>query len=378
MQRALRLVALSVGLAMAAAACLTPTAAASRFHGGHAAGLDPAPGGPLARAPGLRSRPTVGAKPGGNPRDGAGLARLVAAARQRFRAGDFAAALTLRRRLLALAIRHFGSASRPAAAAMAGLAALYIDMQRYLDAEPLLIVARRDLLARGGPSDPALLPVLCGLARVARARGAARRAQEWGARAVALAASETPVRPLQDAAALRALAAALAAERHFAASRRALRRALALDEEANGAAANGADANGATGATARDRAALGMVLLRQRRYAAALPLIERAALIDQARLGPTHPLIADDFHELGLAYFGLERWADAAAALRFAIWILVRGAGNGTARLAYTELTLARVLRAEGRTAEAEILFNDARTILGKVAERERRREDRS
>jgi tetratricopeptide (TPR) repeat protein len=292
--------------------------------------------------------------------------QLAAYARQRFRAGDFATALALRRRLLAMAIHGSGSASPPAAAAMAELASLYIEMQRYLDAEPLLIAARNGLLAANGPRDPALVPVLCGLARVARAYGEVREAQEWAAEAVALAAGTRRGRPYYGEA-LRAFGGALAAARHFAESEQALRRALALDQEIDG---------GAGSRAARDLAMLGAAYVRQQRYAEALPLIEQAALIDETRLGPTHPFIADDFHELGLAYLGLQRRSAAAAALRFAIWVLVRGAGNGTARLAYTELTLARVLHEQGHADKAERLFAFAHKILGKAEKEERRRQD--
>jgi tetratricopeptide (TPR) repeat protein len=294
--------------------------------------------------------------------------RLVAYARQRFRAGDFAAALRLRRRALALTLRDRGRASTPAAEAMAGLAALYIEMRRYLDAEPLLIVSRRDLLARDGPHDPALVPVLCALARIARARGAAAEARKWAAEAVALAARQGRQDP-QYAAALRALGGALAAQKRFADAERMLRRALALDRARGGG-------NGPM--VARDLAELGLAYLRQKRFAAALPLIERAAFLDQARLGPTHPIIADDYHELGLAYLGLGRPAEAAAALRFAIWVLVRGAGKDTARLAYTELTLARALHEEGHARKAGMLFNDAQKILGRAEKSEHRRERRA
>jgi tetratricopeptide (TPR) repeat protein len=295
------------------------------------------------------------------------MPQLAAAARQRVVAGDFTAALAARRRLLTLALRRSGSGSRAAAQATARLAALYVAMQRYLDAEPLLIAARRDLLAAGGPGDAALVPVLCGLARVARARGAAQRAQHWAAQAAALAAGANRDMQPHYAEALRALGEALAAERRFAESERALRRALAVDSRSG-------DRDGA----ARDLAALGVLYVRQRRYAEAVPLIERAALDDQARLGPTHPFIADDFHELGLAYLGLKRRADAAAALRFAVWILVRGAGSGTARLAYAELTLARAMHEQGHADKAERLFGAARKILGRGAKEERRREDRA
>lgn len=309
---------------------------------------------------------------GGNSRtrdaaEPARMPRLAASARRSLRAGDFAAALAARRRLLGLAIRDFGAASRRAAAAMAGLAALYVEMQRYLDAEPLLIAARNDLLARAGPHDPALAPVLCGLARVARARGDPATARKRAEEALALAAPEGGGKP-REGTALRALGGALAAQRRFGEGARVLRRALALDR---------AQDRGGAG-RARDLAELGALYVRQQRFAAALPLIERAAFLDQARLGPAHPAIADDYHELGLAYLGLKRPADAVAALRFAIRVLARGAGNGTARLAYAELTLARALHEEGHAGRAKALFAAAQKILGKAEKEERRRERRA
>ncbi|HJU19552.1 MAG TPA: tetratricopeptide repeat protein, partial [Stellaceae bacterium] len=170
-------------------------------------------------------------------------------------------------------------------------------------------------------------------------------------------------RDAQSGAALRAWGAALAAERRFAEGARVLRRALERD----------------TGEpAARDLLQLGTLYVRQRRFAEALPLIERAALADQTRLGPAHPFIADDFHALGLAYLGLRRPAAATAALRFAVRLLRRGAGKGTPRLAYAELTLARALHEEGREQEAKALFDAARPILGKAEEEERRRERRT
>lgn len=294
--------------------------------------------------------------------------QLAAYARERFRAGDLAAALAARRRLLGLALRSSGRAAPPAAKAMTGLAALYIEMQRYLDAEPLLLAARRDLIGHADLHDPALVPVLCGLARIARARGDGAAAQKWAAEAVTLAARSRRQDP-QYAEALRALGAALTAQKRFAEGARALRRALALDRAAGGG--NGPMA-------ARDLAALGVLYVRQQRFAAALPLIEEAAFLDQARLGPTHPAIADDYHELGLADLGLGRPGEAAVALRFAVWVLVRGAGRGTARLAYTELTLARALHEEGEADKARRLFDDAQQILGKAEQQEHRRQSRA
>ena len=57
-----------------------------------------------------------------------------------------------------------------------------------------------------------------------------------------------------------------------------------------------------------------------------------AAAIDQSRLGATHPFIADDLHDLGLAYDALGRGDEARAAFEAALGILERGPGRETPR----------------------------------------------
>src|SRR6266566_2469523 len=80
----------------------------------------------------------------------------------RLREGDLGEAAALRRRALDIAIRRFGSASAGAAEAMAALAAVEIDRRRYLDAEPLLIIAGNVLAGRVAPDQPVLVTILAG------------------------------------------------------------------------------------------------------------------------------------------------------------------------------------------------------------------------
>ncbi|MGH7064392.1 MAG: tetratricopeptide repeat protein, partial [Stellaceae bacterium] len=162
----------------------------------------------------------------------------------------------------------------------------------------------------------------------------------------------------------RVLGAVLAAEGDFDAAEHTLRHILALDRAA-------ADALG----SARSLAALANAYLRQKRFAEALPLIERAAEIDQTRLAPTHPVIADDLYGIGLAYLGSGRAGDARAVFRAAVDLLNRGAGRGTPALAYIELELARAERETGRKDDARSHFADAQRILNAAADNERERE---
>ena len=242
------------------------------------------------------------------------------------RDGALGEAAALRRRALDIAVAAFGCDSASAAAAMAALAFIDIDRRRYLDAEPLLIAAERVLTARVAADHPAMATVFAGLARVALARGEIQPAEAWASHALAMAKRNPHGR---SAEALRTLSLAQ----------------------------------------------LGKLYLRQGKPGEALPLIEEAAAIDQGRLGPTHPFIADDLHDLGLAYDALARGDEAHRALIAALSILERGAGRETPRVAYVEIELSRLYRQAGKDAAAEAAFRDARRILNKAEAEEHRRE---
>jgi tetratricopeptide (TPR) repeat protein len=288
------------------------------------------------------------------------LDRLAGA---QFDDGDLAQAAAMRRRALKIALSTFGGNSVQAATAMTMLARLHTERHRYLDAEPLLIAAADILTARGGGDSAPMADVLAGQARIALARGDVTLAEASAGHAVAIAERDRPPRSTEP---LRALGAVYASEERFEDGERVLRQALARDAAVNGAA--GAE-------TARSAAQLADLLVRQKRFDEALPLIEQAIAIDQSRLGTAHPLIADDFCDLGLIYEGLQRNGDARAAVVFAIGVLERGAGRETTRVAYAELELARILGEEGNDADAAIAFKDARRILNAVEDEERRRE---
>jgi len=289
------------------------------------------------------------------------LAILGPLARLRFRDAEIAEATALRRRSLKIAIDAFGNDSVPAAEAMVALASLYLALQRYLDAEPLLIAAGDVLSTRLGAEDPAMAPPLSGLARIALARGDKSRARKWAEQAVAIDEKNGPE---ERGGRLRTLGAVLAAEEEFAASERVLRQALAVDPEGKDEVA-----------TARSLSQLAESYLRQKRFIDALPLIEEALLIDQRLLGATHPFIADDLHDLGLVYLETRRPADAARSLKAAIDLLNRGIGRRTPGVGYIELLLARAEHEQGHEEEAGALFTAARQLLNAAEEEERERE---
>jgi tetratricopeptide (TPR) repeat protein len=288
---------------------------------------------------------------------------LAPLAQLRFESAEIDEATALRRRALKIAIAAYGSSSVRAAEAMASLARLYIDLRRYLDAEPLVIAAGNVLSARLGVEDAAMAAVLADHARIALAQGDKSRARKWAEQAVAID-DKVVGTPRTDR--LRALGAVLVAEERFDESERILLQAVALDRS-----------RGDQLATARSLMQLSNTYMRQKRFAQAQPLVEEATAIDQQRLGAAHPLIAEDFHDLGLIYLATNRSADAAKAFQTAIDILDRGAGRGTPTLAYIKLDLARAEHALGHDDKAQSLFGDARRILNIAEDEERQRQRR-
>ncbi len=288
---------------------------------------------------------------------------IEALAQAQLRGGALGDAAALRRRALDIAIAAFGCDSASAAEAMAALAMLDIDRRRYLDAEPLLIIAERVLRARVAADHPAMARIFAGLARIALARGDTKPAEAWASRALAMARRNPHGRSAEP---LRTLGAVFTAEERFEEAGWVLGEALAQDRKQHGA--DGVD-------TARSLSQLANLYLRQGRAGAALPLIEEAAAIDQSRLGATHPFIADDWHDLGLAYDALKRGDAARRAFIAAIDVLERGAGRDTPRVAYAELELSRLYRQAGNDAAADAAFHDARRILNKAEAEEHKRE---
>src|SRR6266852_4021265 len=216
-------------------------------------------------------------------------------AQAQLRDGALGEAVALRRRALDIAVAAFGGDSASAGEAMAALALIDIDRRRYLDAEPLLIIAERVLAIRVAADQPAMATIFAGLARIALARGDTKPAEDWAGRAVAIARRNPHGRSAEP---LRTLGAVLVAEERFEEAEPVLAEALAQDRRQHGV--DGAD-------TARSLAQLANLYLRQGKAGDALPLLQEAAATDRRRLGPTHPFIADDLHDLGLAYDALRR-----------------------------------------------------------------------
>ena len=282
-----------------------------------------------------------------------------------FLAGHFDAAASAQRHNLTIAIAAFGPESPNSAQAMTALAEAKLDQLKYIDAEGLLIAADAVLAAEPGGDDQARVPVWTGLARVALARGDLAVARTRAEQAVALRATNPYPR---SSAALRALGAALAAERRYDEAEPPLQQAIAFDRGKH-------DPENLE--TARSLSQLGNLYLRAQRFADALPLLEDAAAIDQSRLAPNHPFIADDLHDLGIAYDGMKRPTEARQVLNQAIALLQKGSEKNGPRVAYCEQELARIDRIAGNGDAADAETREGRRLLD-AAQGDERIRDRS
>ena len=313
--------------------------------------------------------PTSASAPATGDADGSALAPMLeAAAQEQRRAGDFAQLAALRRRALQMTLAAPDSGVPARVRAIAALAKVHIDRRRWLDAEPLLIVAAEMLpeAQQGGLG----AAIYAGLARVALARGDADAALAWASRAVECERSDPQQISTEP---LRALGAALAMLERFEDARHTLDEALALDRRRHGLD---------SAETARSLSQLGNLYLRWDRPDDALPPLQEAAAIDQMWLGPGHPFIADDLHDLGLVYEALNRPERARRLFLAALAVLERRPGSETSRdtprVAYAELALSRVERRLGRPAAADAAQRDASRILDEAEAEERRRERRA
>jgi tetratricopeptide (TPR) repeat protein len=284
-------------------------------------------------------------------------------AQLRYEQAKFAEATALRHQSVKIAITAYGAGSTAAAEAMAALAHLYIEKHRYLDAEPFTIAAINILRDRGHATNSTLAPVLADRARIALANGDNNCARRWVEEAIEIDRRNLGT-PQSDR--LRVLGAVLAAEQRFDESERALRDALALDR-----------GSGNELATARSLAGLANTDLRRKRYAQAISLIEDAISMDGRHLAPGHPLIAEDFHDLGRIYLAVNRSSDAAKALDWATHIMMQGGCRDTPTLAYIELDLARAEHELGHEDKAQTLFAKARRILNAAEDEEHERQRR-
>jgi CHAT domain-containing protein/tetratricopeptide (TPR) repeat protein len=112
---------------------------------------------------------------------------------------------------------------------------------------------------------------------------------------------------------------------------------------------------------------LGLLYTKTSRYVQALPLLERAHLLDLAFSGDSSKNAAVSINNIGLVYLLTGRAGDAEQAFRDALKIDERMSGPDSALVGLRLTNLASALTRAGKYNEAMPLLERARKILGKI-----------
>ena len=108
-------------------------------------------------------------------------------------------------------------------------------------------------------------------------------------------------------------------------------------------------------------------LIRQGKYAEAVPLAQESLQVAGATFGPEHPNTAISLFNLGSIYYRQGRYAEAEPLLQRALAIKQKALGPENVLVAQVMNQLAVVYEAEGKYAEAETMFNQALAITRKA-----------
>lgn len=277
---------------------------------------------------------------------------LLAEARELVGAGRHAEAIPLYETLMAEAEAREGGASWSLVFLAYELAVQHHTLGRAADAEALYRRSLAIVEQRRGEEDPALVPSLRGLAALAAMRGELADAESLYRRALELQEADADSRP-GIARTLAELGLLCQLQERPADAAELYRRALETGE------AN--DLKGNEVATIAGN--LAALYSRQGRTAEAESYYRQALEVREGFLGPGHPDLVKTLQELASLEIRRHRFAEAASLLERILRIREQTEPEGLA-LSDVMSRLAATYRQLGRSAEAEVHFGMARSIL--------------
>jgi len=286
-----------------------------------------------------------------DPQVASALNRL---ARLYVKQGRYADAEPLYRRALKIRERIYGSAHPFVAFTVTHLAEIAREQKRYAETEELY---RRALAIREqalGPNYPDLAQSVTDLAEFYVAQGRAAEAEPLFRRAIALYENVYGPEHRRVAAALSNLAGFYRDLGRYAEAEPLYQHALAMREKGLG------PEHPDVAATLNDLAEL---YNRQARIAEAETLYQRALAMREKTLGPEHPDVATTLNGLAELYDKQGRYADAEPLYHRALAIREKTLGPDHLEVAQSLLNLAQLCDKQRRYAEAESLYTRALAI---------------
>lgn len=314
--------------------------------------------------------------------------------------GEFAAAVPLQTRALAIVEHVFGARSPEAASSADYLAVIYWRQGRYADAEAGFAKALTILEKTRGPDHLDIATSLNDLGMVFYEQGRYAEAQPLLERALAIREKQLGPEHYGVALVLNNLANLHCVQGHNVEGERLQARTLEINEKEFGPDHPRVATNlnnlatlyeiqgrfdeaepllqralqiweAAFGSEHPDLAlplhTLGKIQHRQGRYREAEPPIVRSLALREKALGPDHPFVGLSLGTLAALYSSQGRHEDAEGLFARALANLEKGLGESHVELAETLGNLARMRDAQGRLEEAESLHERALAIREKT-----------
>ena len=273
-----------------------------------------------------------------------------------YEAGQYAEAVPIAERVLAMREKELGPEHSKVATALNNLAALYNNLVRYADAEPLykraLAIDERAL----GPDHPGIAAALNNLAELYRRQNRFVDAVPLYERAIAIREKALGPDHPEVGKSLNNLAVLYFNQGRFSEAEQLYKRVLVISETDSDDTSLG-----------RSLSNLAVLYDAQGRYGEAEPLYERALAIYEKMLGPDHPQIAYPINNLAVLYVNMGRYPDAERLYKRALAIREKALGPDHIDTAETLNKLAELYSAQSRFSDAEHLYNRALAIREKM-----------
>ncbi|MGF1481475.1 MAG: tetratricopeptide repeat protein [Cyanophyceae cyanobacterium] len=272
--------------------------------------------------------------------------------------GEYAQAIPLAERALAIRERVLGEEHADVATSVNNLASLYYDQGNYAKAEPLFRRALRISEEALGSNHPDVATSLDNLASLYQAQGNYAEAEPLSQRALAIRENNFGAEHLDVATSLSNLASLYQAQGRYAEAEPLLQRSLAISEKLLEP-----DHPDVTNKLSN----LATLYQAQGNYAEAEPLLQRVLAIREKIFEPTHPAVANSLNNLAALYHEQGNYAEAASLFQRALAIREQVFGSEHPDVAVSLSNLATLYQAQGKYAEADPLFQRALAIAQEV-----------
>jgi tetratricopeptide (TPR) repeat protein len=281
---------------------------------------------------------------------------------QLYKQGQYAAALPLAERALAIREKVLGLEHPDVALSLNNLAELYQEMGNYQKAEPLYqrsLAIREKLL---GLEHPDVALSLNNLAELYREMGNYQKAEPLYQRSLAIREKLLGKEHPSVATSLNDLATLYYTQGNYSQAEPLYQRALAIREKVLGK-------EHPTVATSLNNLAL--LYQDMGNYSQAEPLYQRALAIREKVLGLEHPYVAITLNNLANLYQKMRKYSQAEPLYQRSLEILEKVLGKEHPNVAGNLNNLAELYRTQGKYSQAEPLYQRSLEIIEKLLGKE-------